>query len=330
MISDQETIRKALLNNATVFAGRPDFYSYKVVNSFGLEDFSPTYCVYKKHTLKAFGQFAKVRRKELQQVAHNAVQMLVKEFKIANNQPIDPNPIICKAACAIMGYICFGKFLSSNDEVIDKMLQDSENFPFYIAFGVVCDFLPWAKVLVRRQLQALEEMLHTFRSHFDKLAAGHTEEYNGRTIRDMTDMFRKVAEEMDEDEKKMLKVDEHMLKCHISTMFGGGFHTIGCSLNYAVMIMALYPEIQTRVQVEIDSVIGRDRFPEFDDEGVLPYTAATITEIYHYHSMTALGITHSTTCDTEFGGYFIPKKTPVIFNLQSANYDEKVFNNPEK
>ena len=85
-----------------------------------------------------------------------------------------------------------------------------------------------------------------------------------------------------------------------------------------------------RLQVEIDSVIGRDRFPEFDDEGVLPYTAATITEIYHYHSMTALGITHSTTCDTEFGGYFIPKKTPVIFNLQSANYDEKVFNNPEK
>ena len=90
----------------------------------------------------------------------------------------------------------------------------------------MCDFLPWAKVLVRRQLQALEEMLHTFRSHFDKLAAGHTEEYNGRTIRDMTDMFRKVAEEMDEDEKKMLKVDEHMLK-FISLLCknGGQFHT---------------------------------------------------------------------------------------------------------
>ena len=98
VISGQETIRKALLNNATVFAGRPDFYTYKAVKSFAFDDFSPTYRVYKKHTLKAFGQFAKVRKEKLQQVAHNAVQMLINEFKIANNQPIDPNPILRKAA----------------------------------------------------------------------------------------------------------------------------------------------------------------------------------------------------------------------------------------
>ena len=149
-------------------------------------------------------------------------------------------------------------------------------------------------------------------------------------MRDMSDMFRKMAGELDEDEKKLLKIDDHMLKCHISTTFGAGFDTVTHTIRYTMMTMALYPEIQTRVQVELDNVIGRDRFPEFDDEGVLPYTAATITEIYRYHSLSALSVTHSTTCDTKFNGYFIPKKTPVIFNLQSANYDEKVFTNPEK
>ena len=33
VISGQETIRKALLNNVTVFAGRPDFYTFKAVRT---------------------------------------------------------------------------------------------------------------------------------------------------------------------------------------------------------------------------------------------------------------------------------------------------------
>ena len=52
VISGQETIRKALLNSATVFAGRPDFYTYKAVKSFAFDDFSPTYRLYKKTRVK--------------------------------------------------------------------------------------------------------------------------------------------------------------------------------------------------------------------------------------------------------------------------------------
>ena len=330
VISGQETIRKALLNNVTVFAGRPDFYTFKAVKSFAFDDFSPTYRVYKKHTLKAFGQFAKVRKEELQQVAHNAVQMLMNEFKLANNQPIDPNPILNKAVCSIIGYICYGELFDVNSEDVAMLLDGPNKFAKLIVFGVVCDFLPWMKFIVRKQLKELEDLLELFRQHFDNLSVPHINSYDGETMRDMTDIFRKMVEELDEDEKKLLKIDDQMLKCHVSTTFGAGFDSVSHTMRYSMMIMALYPEIQTRVQVELDNVIGRDRFPEFDDQGVLPYTAATITEIYRYHSLAALSITHSTTRDTEFGGYFIPKQTPVIFNLQSANYDETVFANPEK
>ena len=39
---------------------------------------------------------------------------------------------------------------------------------------------------------------------------------------------------------------------------------------------------------------------------------------------------HSTTIDTEFAGYFIPKSTPVVFSYYSANQDEMTFRDPEK
>ena len=330
VISGQKLIRKALLESGTTFAGRPDLYSYQLFDNFGFADYSPSYRVYKKHTLKAFGQFTKVRREELQQVAHNAVLVLLKEIKVAKNEPIDPKPLLFKSVCAIMGYICYGEFYDGDSEEVTEILEKSTNFAKYIGFGVLCDFLPWAKFLVKKQLRAFEELLGVSMTYSDKLALAHIQDYDGKTIRDMSDMFRKVAEGMDENEQKALKINDQMLKTHISTLFGAGFGTTSATLRYGIMIMALNPEIQKRVQDEIDAVVGRDRFPEFDDEAKLPYTVATITEIYRHHSMSALGVTHSTTCDTEFEGYFIPKKTPIIINLYSANYDKSTFSDPEK
>ena len=244
VISGQKRIREAMMNSGTTFAGRPDFYSYVVVKNFGFADFSPSVRLYKKHTLKAFGQFTRVRRRELQQVAHNAVFMLIKEFQKAKNQPIDPKPPLYKVTCTIMGYICYGKFFDADDEEISTILSKSENFGKYVAFGIICDFLPWAKFLMRKQLRSFEELLNHFTSYSDKLAAVHIESYDGETMRDMSDMFRKVAEEMDENERKELNVNETMLKKHVSTLFGAGFGTISGTLQYGFMIMALYPEVQ--------------------------------------------------------------------------------------
>ena len=91
--------------------------------------------------------------------------------------------------------------------------------------------------------------------------------------------------------EKALNINDEMLKSHISSLFGAGFGTIAYSLLYGIMIIALNPDIQKQVQDEIDAVVGRDRFPEFGDEAKLPYTVATITEIYRHHSMSALGVT---------------------------------------
>ena len=328
VISGQKAIRAALVDNAITFAGRPDFYSYSLVPGFGFADYSSSYRVYKKHTLKALHQFTKVRREELQQVVHNAVQILLKEFKLVKSQPLDPDSVLTKAVCTIMDtYVMVSSLM-----LIAKWLRKGchkKRFLDILFLGVICDFLPWAKFLLRKQLRKLEQCFEDGNKYSNDVALAHIDTYDGEVMRDMCDMFRKAAENMDEEERKLLNVNDDMLKEHISTMFGSGFAPMTYCLRYAIMIMALNPLIQARVQEEIDSAVGKDCFPEFDDERNLPYTVATITEILRYHSLAALAITHSTTCDTEFAGYFIPKKTPVIMNLFSANYDESIFSNPE-
>lgn len=44
------------------------------------------------------------------------------------------------------------------------------------------------------------------------------------------------------------------------------------------LAMILYPDVMQRAQSQIDTVVGRDRFPTFDDMEKLPYIVALIHE----------------------------------------------------
>ena len=66
----------------------------------------------------------------------------------------------------------------------------------------MCDFMPWLKFVFRKRVQEFEEMIRLMFEYSDKLATAHIQDYDGKTMRDMSDMFRKVAEDMDKDERK--------------------------------------------------------------------------------------------------------------------------------
>lgn len=47
---------------------------------------------------------------------------------------------------------------------------------------------------------------------------------------------------------------------------------------------------QMRIQTEIDSVIGNERLPEWNDRRVMPYTMATIMEMHRWQPVAPLGL----------------------------------------
>ena len=95
--------------------------------------------------------------------------------------------------------------------------------------------------------------------------------------------------------------------------------------------MALYPEVQKKAQAEIDSVIGPNRLPNFEDRPSLPYINAIVKETLRWHLPAPLGaflstcvlctiltsseaIPHMATNDDEYDGYYIPKGTVILGN----------------
>ncbi|KAF8882087.1 cytochrome P450 [Infundibulicybe gibba] len=94
------------------------------------------------------------------------------------------------------------------------------------------------------------------------------------------------------------------------------------------MAMALYPDVQRKAQAELDSVLGKNRLPEFDDRDSLPYVNAVAKEAMRWQNVTPLAFPHMSMNDDEYDGYFIPKGTLVIGNVWSILHDPEIYDQP--
>ena len=77
------------------------------------------------------------------------------------------------------------------------------------------------------------------------------------------------------------------------------------SLTFAILALVLHPEVQRRAQAEIDSVVGRERLPDFEDP--LPYIEAVCREISRWGVVVPLGVARTAYRDDVYRGGDISK-----------------------
>ncbi|EIM88908.1 cytochrome P450 [Stereum hirsutum FP-91666 SS1] len=109
------------------------------------------------------------------------------------------------------------------------------------------------------------------------------------------------------------------------TMFGAGAETTAAALSVFFLAMRLYPDVMRKAQAEIDSVVGRDRLPTFEDRARLPYIRAIVKEVLRWRPVGPLGLPRRAMQDDVYEGYFIPKGTLVIANVWAMNRDPTLF-----
>ncbi|KIJ63854.1 hypothetical protein HYDPIDRAFT_59396, partial [Hydnomerulius pinastri MD-312] len=123
--------------------------------------------------------------------------------------------------------------------------------------------------------------------------------------------------------------DELIMNC-TGTVYGAGADTTVAALTNFFLAMILYPGVQQKAQREIDSVIEKDRLPEFSDRASLPFIDCIVKETLRWKPVTPLGVPHSTTENDVYRDMFIPKDATVIPNLWAMLHDPEVYHNPEE
>ncbi|KAJ3512342.1 hypothetical protein NLJ89_g3577 [Agrocybe chaxingu] len=100
--------------------------------------------------------------------------------------------------------------------------------------------------------------------------------------------------------------------------------------EYIVLAMLHFPEVQKKVQAELDAIVGQDRMPEYEDQASLPYVRAVINEALRWRPVAILGGTpHASTADDVYNGMFIPKGSTIFANFYGIMRDPEMFPEPE-
>ncbi|KAH8107503.1 cytochrome P450 [Phellopilus nigrolimitatus] len=123
--------------------------------------------------------------------------------------------------------------------------------------------------------------------------------------------------------------DEVEMAYAASAPFAAGVGTVSASLEVFLLAMLHNPACAKKAQVELDTVVGRARMPDFADEPILPYVRALVKEVMRWRPIAPTGVPHAVTQDDYYNGFIIPKGATVYANICAICQDPGLFPDAE-
>ncbi|CAK7225230.1 hypothetical protein SEUCBS140593_005832 [Sporothrix eucalyptigena] len=114
------------------------------------------------------------------------------------------------------------------------------------------------------------------------------------------------------------------------SLLEAGSDTTASTLYAFILALLLWPDVQTKLQTEIDRVVGPDRLPTMADydSGQLPYVRCCIKESLRWMPTVILGVPHAATRDDVYKGWRIPQGATVVNNVWAIHMDPERCPNP--
>ncbi|KAG9269222.1 cytochrome P450 2J6-like [Astyanax mexicanus] len=330
ILNGYETIKEALIVQGENLADRPDSvirtevcqnlglirangYSWKQQRRFALS------------TLKYFG----VGKKSLEGAILDEFTYLARDLSDKNGKAFDPHLITNYAISNIICSLVFGHRFKYADQRFRKMMQlfrealeleASIWAELYNSFPVVMGLLPGPHQEVLKNWEVVKAFVRTEIEQ-------HKKDRDPNENRDYIDCYLTEMEKNKADVAAGFH-EENLVMCAVD-LFVAGSETTSTTLRWGFLYMAKYPEVQEKVQEEIDRVIGQSRQPSLADRADMPYTDAVLHEVQRIGNIVPLSLHRTAAKDIQIGKHIIPKGTEIIPNLTSVMFDKSEWETPD-
>ena len=255
-------------------------------------------------------------RRSFEKQIHEELQYLIGKFNQFDKKPFDDSEYINNSISNIICSLVFGQRFDYEDQDFHHILRRMEEYFKYWQGEPALEFFP----VLRYVLPRCKRYVENYRSCHDELASFITGQINShestRDAENPRDLIDVCLHEMESKDDPCF--DAESILFWVLDLFAGGTETTTTTLRWALLFMANNPEVQHKVQEELNRVVGEDEYPSLAHKPKLPYTEATVHEILRLACTLPFTLAHIATSPVVLGGYTLPKGTPVCIELLSV------------
>ena len=259
---------------------------------------------------------------ECREVIHKIEELMGK-----NNGIVDLDKLFNKAALNIVWHLTAGERYDYDDEKMNKLYKFLESFvrmgkdiigkPLGI-FPILRFFPPFRAVF-----NSCAEGMNQLRDFISTTISEHEVSLDSRNPRDYIDMFLINAGEM----PNTLTHENLVTSC--MDLFVAGSETTSKSLMFALALMIRHPDVADRVRKELEDVVGTKEFVRIEDKENLPYTEATLNEVWRIANVVPITPPRVTNKKMKIGQFEIPDSTLIMSNSYTIHMDQTYWGDPD-
>ncbi|XP_066275691.1 cytochrome P450 2U1-like [Branchiostoma lanceolatum] len=332
VLNGYTAVKDALVDRSELFASRPPNYLLDSTVGFGKDivaaRWGPEFRQRRRFTSTALrnlgmkvgtGSVEENIREEADYLRKRIAEYEGKPFDIAHDVTVTVANVICSMA--------FGKRYDYGDETFRELSEAVVTVMAEIGAGQIVSVFPLLRFVpgVNRTSISVSEQVAKIQKVLKEEMARHRENLDRENPRDFLDF---CLLELEQQEKVDGLTEENVMYL-AQNLFFGGTDTTTNTLLWSLLYMTVNPDIQNKVQEELDAVVG-ESLPTLSHRSQLPYVNACLLEVMRIRPIGPLAVPHATTETVKVRGYSIPKGTQVLPNLYSLHMDPAYWPDPDR
>ncbi|XP_008709423.1 steroid 17-alpha-hydroxylase/17,20 lyase [Ursus maritimus] len=337
MVGHHQLAKEVLVKKGKEFSGRPQVVTLDILSDnqkgIAFADHGANWQLHRKLVLATFALF-KDGNQRLEKIICQENSLLCDFLATQNGQSIDLSLPLFLAVTNIICLICFNSSYKNGDPALKIIKNYNEGILDSLGTDNMADIFPGLKIFPNKTVEKLKNCVKMRDELLNEILEKHKENFSSDSITSLLDVLIQARmnsgnNNAASDRDAKLLSDKHILTT-IGDIFGAGVETTTSVVKWTVAFLLHNPQLQKKIQEEIDQNVGFGRTPNMSDRNQLIWLEATIREVLRIRPVAPTLIPHKAIVDSSIGEFAIDKGTSVIINLWALHHNEKEWHRPDQ